>query len=101
MLHKSSQTFYSFAPVRKICLSISVNEIGGWKFEICFFPYFLFFGVQVIFRLPSAPDSDGIRDSSIYQVCVCVCVCAPVYLHGVNTQWGERGASRGGGGGGG
>jgi hypothetical protein len=49
--------------------------------------------------LPSAPDSDGIRDSSIYQVCVCV--CAPVYLHGVNTQWGERGASRGGGGGGG
>lgn len=24
--------------------------------------------IQVIFRLPSAPESDGIRDSSIYQV---------------------------------
>lgn len=24
----------------------------------------------MIFRLPSAPDSDGIRDSSIYQVCL-------------------------------
>jgi hypothetical protein len=30
--------------------------------------------VQVIFRLPSAPDSDGIRDSSIYQVCAVLCV---------------------------
>ena len=29
--------------------------------------------VQVIFRLPSAPDSDGIRDSSIYQVCDVLC----------------------------
>jgi len=44
--------------------------------------FFFFPCVQVIFRLPSAPDSDGIRDSSIYQVYT----RASVYLHGVNSR---------------
>lgn len=87
MLHKSSQTFYTFASVRKICLSISVNEIGGWKFEICFFFLFffslasrLFFGCLQL-RIQTAFETLPF----IRYVCVCVCVRRCIYTESTHS----------------
>ena len=35
--------------------------------DFLFFGIFFFLTLQVIFRLPSAPESEMIRDSSVYQ----------------------------------